>query len=50
MEVIEKIVQTINKRDSYYFEISNPEDYKSYMRKLEIDIPDEDIVTRIQRK
>ena len=47
MEVIEKIVQTINKRDSYYFEISNPEDYKSYMRKLEIDIPDEDIVTRI---
>ena len=47
IEVIEKIVQTINKRDSYYFEISNPEDYKSYMRKLEIDIPEEDIVTRI---
>lgn len=38
--VIEKTVETLNKRDSYYFEIVNPEDSIQYVKDLGIVLPE----------
>ena len=48
--VIEAIVKAVNERDSYFYEIQNPEDFIEYVEKLEIELPDklEENVTRIE--
>ena len=40
-EAIEEIITSINERDSYYYEITNPEDSINYLKSLDIDIPDD---------
>lgn len=38
--VVERVVQTLNKRDSYYFEIINPNDYIQYIKGLGLEVPE----------
>lgn len=39
-EAVEEIIIAINERDSYYFEVRNPENPISYIKSLGIDIPE----------
>ena len=46
--VIEFIVQTLNKRDSYFYELVNPDDYIKYLVDLGVELP-EDLETQVTR-
>ena len=49
IEAVEEIVKTLNKRDSYYFEIVNPTDYIQYAKDLGVEIVDsEKAITRLE--
>ena len=40
-EVVEEVVKTLNARDSYFFEIKNPDDYVQYARDLGVILPED---------
>ena len=40
-EVVEGVVKTLNARDSYFFEIKNPDDCVQYVRDLGVILPED---------
>ena len=40
-EVVEEVVKTLNARDSYFFEIKNPDDCVQYARDLGVILPED---------